>query len=194
VHLLIIANYSIPYYKPSPVSKGFELKAYDKSIRSSESAVLPYDAVVSCIERRSVDFQGYQPISHLEDIQVVKYGISDQFRPHFDWFSGMANPRISTIFAYLECDNCVGGATQFPDITGRFSAKWCTFIDCEDDTGAGGVAFKPVVGNAIFWSNLYPNGTGHPGVWHAGMPVKKGTKVGLNIFTRRDVAYPDEGK
>lgn len=51
------------------------------------------------IEGRSVDFQGYQPVSHLEDIQVVKYGIRDHFQLPFDWFSGMTNPRISTIFA-----------------------------------------------------------------------------------------------
>ena len=189
---MIKAQNRIPHYKTSPVSKGFELKAYSKEIRSSKSAVLPYDAVVSCIEARSVDFQGYQPVSHLEDIQVVKYGINDHFRPHFDWFSGMTNPRISTIFAYLECDECDRGVTQFPDLVGRFSAKWCKFIDCEDDSGAGGVAFKPLVGNAVFWSNLYPNGTGHPGVWHAGIPVKKGRKVGLNIFTRQNVAYPIE--
>ncbi|KFY16727.1 hypothetical protein V492_01135 [Pseudogymnoascus sp. VKM F-4246] len=76
----------IPHYKTSPVSKGFEMEAYSQDIRSSESAVIPYDALFSCIEARSVDFQGYQPVSHLEDIQVVKYGIDDHFRPHFDWY------------------------------------------------------------------------------------------------------------
>lgn len=144
------------------------------------------------VEALSVDFQGYQPVSHLEDIQVVKYGISDHFRPHFDWFSGMTNPLILTIFTYLEYDDCIRGATQFLEPVGRFSAKWCKFIDYEDDFGARGVAFKPLVGNAVFGSNLYPNGTGHPGVWHAGMPVKKGRNVGLNIFNRKNVAYPIE--
>jgi prolyl 4-hydroxylase len=98
------------------VSKGLELKAYSKDARPSEYSVLPYNAVISCIEARPVDFQGYQPVSHLEDIQVVKYDIGDHFRFHFDCFSGMANPRISTIFAYIECDDCVGGVTQFPGL------------------------------------------------------------------------------
>lgn len=176
----------------SPVSKGHTLQAYDKSIRSSQSAVLPDDNVISCIEQRSIEFQGYQPLQNLEDLQVVKYEVGDQFRPHFDWFSGMENPRISTIFAYLECDNCEGGATQFPHFDGRFSSRWCGAIDCEqteDEVDVGGIGFKPLVGNAVFWSNLYANGTGHPGVWHAGMPVRKGSKYGLNIFTRRD-AHP----
>ncbi|KAK3313634.1 hypothetical protein B0H66DRAFT_463663, partial [Apodospora peruviana] len=189
-----LLHLAVPYYRRSPVSKGYTLEAYDTEIRSSMSAVLPDDPVVQCIEQRSVDFQGYLPRNRLEDIQVVKYAVGDHFRPHFDWFAGMANPRLSTFFVYLACDDgelggkteCQGGATQFPHYEGMFPQKWCEFIDCEDDSGVGGVAFKPIVGNAVFWENLYPNGTGHPGVWHAGMPVKKGRKVGLNIFTRRD--------
>lgn len=195
-----LLSLAVPYYKPSPVSKGFTLEAYDAEIRSSMSAVLPDDPVVSCIEKRSVGFQGFMPRSRLEDIQVVKYAVGDHFRPHFDWFSGMKNPRVSTFFVYLACDGetegeeCQGGATQFPHFEGRFSKTWCDagFIDCEDDSGVGGVAFRPVVGNAVFWSNLYSNGSGHPGVWHAGMPVKKGRKVGLNIFTRREAWVPEQ--
>ncbi|KAK4209263.1 prolyl 4-hydroxylase subunit alpha-3 [Rhypophila decipiens] len=196
-----LLSLAVPYYRPSPVSKGYTLEAYDTEIRSSMSAVLPDDPVVACIEQRSVDFQGFMPCSRLEDIQVVKYAVGDHFRPHFDWFSGMANPRISTFFVYLACDGateeeeCQGGATQFPHFEGAFSKLWCDsgFVDCEDDSGVGGVAFKPVVGNAVFWSNLYANGTaGHPGVWHAGMPVKRGRKVGLNIFTRRETWVPEQ--
>lgn len=165
------------------------------------SAVLPDDPVVSCIEQRAVDFQGYMPLSRLEDIQVVKYAVGDHFRPHFDWFAGMTNPRVSTFFVYLACDGedgmggeCEGGATQFPHYSGAFSRRWCEegFVDCEDDSGVGGVAFRPVAGNAVFWENLYPNGTGHPGVWHAGMPVKSGRKVGMNILTRRERWVPEQ--
>ncbi|KAK0621050.1 putative prolyl 4-hydroxylase 6 [Lasiodiplodia hormozganensis] len=194
-----LLNLATPYYRQSPVSKGYALETYDREIRSSMSAVVPDDPVVACVEQRAVDFQGFAPRDRLEDVQVVKYGVSDHFRPHFDWFAGMANPRVSTFFVYLACDDgetgsgeCQGGATQFPHYEGRFPAKWCGWIDCEDDSGVGGVAFAPKVGNAVFWENLYPNGTGHPGVWHAGMPVKKGRKVGLNIFTRRDKWVPEQ--
>ncbi|KAJ5189104.1 Prolyl 4-hydroxylase alpha subunit [Penicillium cf. griseofulvum] len=190
-YLLHLAD---PLFIQSPVSKGYRLDEYDLSIRSSKSAVLPSDPVVACIEQRTMDFQGYQSLNRLEDLQVVKYGISDQFRPHFDWFAGMENPRVSTIFAYLECDDCVGGSTQFPYYRGSFPASWCKFIDCEDNEdnrAAGGIGFKPIQGNAVFWRNLYENGTGHPGVWHAGMPVHKGRKSGLNIFTRKETAYSE---
>lgn len=111
----------------------------------------------------------------------------------------MENPRHSTIFVYLACDSgkpesagshgsdkCQGGATQFPHYEGRFPSGWCEFIDCHDESGAGGVGFMPIPGNAVFWENYYSNGTGHPGVWHAGMPVLEGRKLGLNIFTRKN--------
>ena len=176
----------------SPIGKGNVSKTYDKNIRSSQTAVLPKDPVVDCIELRSMEFQGFRPRTHLEDIQVQRYEVNDQFRPHYDWSSSMENPRISTIFAYLECDNCVGGATQFPRIVGKFSARWCSFIECgldPDGVDSGGVGFKPITGNAIFWSHLYSNGTGHPQTWHAGMPVKKGSKYGMNIMTRKENIY-----
>ena len=168
---------------------GEKEKLYNKKIRSSQTAVLPQDPVLACIEQRSVEFQGFLPSGQLEDLQVVKYRVGDQFRPHYDWAAAMQNPRISTIFAYLGCEDCVGGSTQFPRIEGRFSAKWCEFVDCEpseDAAEVGGVGFKPVVGNAVFWAQLHPNGTGHEGTWHAGMPVKEGRKYGMNIMTRRD--------
>jgi len=178
-----------PLYQKSPIGKGYVDKTYDTSIRRSQSAVLPLDPVLACVERRSVDFQGYKRITQLEDLQVVKYEVGDQFRPHWDWFEGMENPRISTIFAYLDCEDCEGGATQFPHYNGKFSSKWCQWVDCSDSDDSrevGGVGFKPISGNAVFWLNRYPNGTYHPGVWHAGMPVRKGRKYGLNIFTREN--------
>ena len=79
-----LLNLAVPLYKQSPVSKGHRLETYDAEIRSSMSAVLPHDPVVRCIEARSVEFQGFMPTYHLEDIQVVKYTVGDHFRPHFD--------------------------------------------------------------------------------------------------------------
>jgi prolyl 4-hydroxylase len=44
-----LLNLAVPYYRQSPVSKGYVLEAYDSEIRSSMSAVMPDDPVVSCI-------------------------------------------------------------------------------------------------------------------------------------------------
>ncbi|KAI0603190.1 2OG-Fe(II) oxygenase family oxidoreductase [Biscogniauxia sp. FL1348] len=48
-----------------------------------------------------------------------------------------------------------------------------------------GVTFVPVAGNAVFWENFRPDGTGRgwEETWHAGLPIKRGIKVGLNIWS-----------
>jgi len=51
----------------------------------------------------------------------------------------------------------------------------------------------PLVGNAVLFMQYYPNGTeGHPDVLHQGMPVREGTKVGLNIMTRQFPGYSSD--
>ena len=47
----------------------------------------------------------------------------------------------------------------------------------------GGTLFKPIPGNAVYWENFAPDGRGYDETWHAGLPVKKGSKVGLNIWS-----------
>jgi prolyl 4-hydroxylase len=48
----------------------------------------------------------------------------------------------------------------------------------------GGMAFRPIAGNALFWVNLFANGTGDTRTLHAGLPVGKGTKTAMNIWPR----------
>lgn len=50
---------------------------------------------------------------------------------------------------------------------------------------ATGVTFKPLAGNAVYWENFRPDGSGRgwDETWHAGLPVQEGVKVGLNIWT-----------
>lgn len=114
-----------------------------------------------------------------------------------------------------ESNPLVGGGTEFPLLeAGGLDERWCRFVECrvasEDqpagsqtgehiaarDAGAGakavgasrsasGVVFKPLAGNAVYWENFRPDGTGRgwDETWHAGLPVIQGTKVGLNIWT-----------
>jgi prolyl 4-hydroxylase len=58
-----------------------------------------------------------------------------------------------------------GGATVFPNINLRVS---------------------PVKNGALFWYNLYKNGTGHPLTLHSGCPVLLGSKWLTNkwLFTK----------
>lgn len=66
--------------------------------------------------------------------------------------------------------------------------EWCKFIECPDLSSSssspqGGITFKPIPGNAVYWENLREDGTGYPETYHAGLPVESGTKVGLNIWS-----------
>ena len=67
---------------------------------------------------------------------------------------------------------------------------WCRFVECEGGrvkTGEEGlgVTFKAIEGNAVFWTNFRADGSGegYRETWHAGLPVTKGEKVGLNIWS-----------
>ncbi|AEO68983.1 uncharacterized protein THITE_2118894 [Thermothielavioides terrestris NRRL 8126] len=85
-----------------------------------------------------------------------------------------------------------GGGTEFPLLRWTGDARWCAFVECEDgENGMGGgeerkgVVFKPVPGNAVYWENFMADGSGrgYEETWHAGLPVTKGVKVGLNIWS-----------
>ncbi len=97
---------------------------------------------------------------------------------------------------YLEA-NCTGGGTHFPRLQRPSGDEWCKFIECEPEEEAlvsseqrnndaslkEGVIFKPIAGNAVFWENMRSDGTGYLESWHAGLPVKSGVKIGLNIWS-----------
>ena len=46
-----------------------------------------------------------------------------------------------------------------------------------------GVIFKPIPGNAVYWENMREDGSGYAESWHAGLPVTRGEKIGLNIWS-----------
>ncbi|GKT88959.1 2OG-Fe(II) oxygenase family oxidoreductase [Colletotrichum tofieldiae] len=80
--------------------------------------------------------------------------------------------RIASFFAILQ-DECTGGDTWFPKVravTPQHLTEEAHWRRHED----GGLAFKPVRGNAVFWVNLHENGTGDERVVHAGLPVGAG--------------------
>ncbi|KAL1860558.1 hypothetical protein VTK73DRAFT_7285 [Phialemonium thermophilum] len=184
-------------YEPSYVYGGHE-KRVDPQTRVSESAFMdPHDPVVRRIARRAREFQGWRNrTTIIEPLLVQRYRVDGFYSYHFDWDETLRRGnRATTFMTYLEA-NCTGGGTNFPFLPQPADDRWCDVIECDEPgrDGYQGVIFKPVRGAAVFWENLHPNGTGHKGVYHAGLPVKTGTKVGLNIWSW-DKAWvkPDEG-
>jgi len=175
-------------------------------VRTSQSTNIPRDAVVRCIEERALAFQGFDvPRTHLEPLQLVKYGAGERYHFHTDWFTDPAHAtaalggnRVSSFFAYVRASEDIkGGGTNFPLVDAPFDERWCRYIDC-DEPWDNGVTFRPVEGNAVYWENMLPgaSGVGDPRTLHAGLPVAAGEKIGMNIWTRQaplgeDVRGPD---
>lgn len=93
---------------------------------------------------------------------------------------------MSSFFAYVRVANgTLGGGTNFPRLVGVDAEGWCEsgVVDC-DGEWEGGVTFRPVEGNAVFWENLGDRGEGDERTMHAGLPLVGGEKVGMNIWTR----------
>ncbi|KAF0317906.1 2OG-Fe(II) oxygenase superfamily protein [Colletotrichum asianum] len=161
-------------------------------VRTSQSTALWRDDVVRCIEDRAIAFQGYSmPKSHIEPLQLVKYGQGQRYHFHTDWFTdpkhttaSQGGNRMSSFFGYVSVVNVTGGGTNFPMLDAPHDERWCEFIDC-DEPWENGVTFRPLEGNFVYWENLLWDGTGDQRNLHAGLPVTSGQKVGMNIWTRQ---------
>ncbi|KAI0015794.1 hypothetical protein F4780DRAFT_42747 [Xylariomycetidae sp. FL0641] len=167
--------------------------------RTSSSAALPREnPTVACVLRRAQSYLGTMIDPARDDIgppQLVRYTQGQRFNQHHDWYDrpqpvkpgmkgkGRSWNRIASFFAVLE-DQCAGGETWFPHVEASHSTK-----DKTDHLWRkhpeGGLAFKPVAGNALFWVNLHANGTGDDRVVHAGLPVEEGLKTAMNIWPRK---------
>lgn len=110
-------------------------------------------------------------------------------------FPRLEKPRDPSWCAFIECD--VQGVYG-DSATSASSSSRTTPGNGEDDNKTGmlnrqqdrphedlnkGVIFKPIPGNAVYWENMRVDGSGYPESWHAGLPVKKGEKIGLNIWS-----------
>ncbi|KAI0436829.1 hypothetical protein F4803DRAFT_540941 [Xylaria telfairii] len=183
-------------FNPSVVHKNG--KMVQNPYRTSLSAALPAeDPAVKCVLERSRKFLGTMLDATNDEMgvpQLVRYTEGQEYNLHHDWmripqaaFDGSPRTfnRVASFFVILQ-DTCTGGETWFPFI------KAVSPQPTEGDEGRlwrehedGGLAFKPVAGNALFWVNLFPNGTGDTRTVHAGLPVTGGLKTAMNIWPRQ---------
>ncbi len=109
------------------------------------------------------------PVSHVESIQICRYGEGESFGVHFDYFQGRASvpegagQREATILVYLSDAPKGGGQTVFP------------MLD---------FTVLPFKGMAIYWPNLHKGGAPNQRTLHEGRPVKGGEKWIMNIWIR----------
>ena len=175
----------------STVFNGGE-EVHDPSIRNSSEALIDRDNVVQCIEQRALSIQGWPQDTFIERLWTQQYGVGGHYAHHFDWATASkAARRVSTFMVYLAA-NCTGGGTNFPRISRPKGKQWESFLEEEGEDGVAGVTFKAAAGNAVFWMNFDADGRGYQETIHASMPVKSGSKVGLNVWSWYQTGYLPE--
>jgi prolyl 4-hydroxylase len=127
--------------------------------------------LIQRIEERLAEMTCW-PLTHAEGLQVLRYEIGQQYKPHHDWFDtthhGAAHhlarggQRVATTVMVLRAANR-GGATTFP---------------------AAGFEVSPPCGGAVFFRNLTAAFIPDPLTLHAGAPVEQGEKVVMTYWQR----------
>jgi prolyl 4-hydroxylase len=189
-----LVDLAAPLYAQSPVYHA-DTETVDPTIRNSSRALLPRTPTVKCIEARALAFQGSPEHVYIERLWAQRYIVGGHYTYHQDWSGDLrarGAGRISTFMVYVDCDDCEGGATQFPLLNKPTADSWSPLLDPlaeSDQHGKSGVAFRPIAGNAIYWENFRPEGRGYDELLHAGLPVTHGVKVGLNIWSWLQPGY-----
>lgn len=117
--------------------------------------------LVSAIEARIAALLNW-PVERGEGLQVLRYGVGAEYRPHFDYFDP-AQPgtqailkrggqRVGTLLMYLNTP-ASGGATTFPD---------------------AGIEVQALRGSAVFFAYGQPSPLTR--TLHGGAPVQEGEK------------------
>lgn len=192
--------HSHPLFEPSTITHDGAGTHRDTSVRESEVAMVPRTEGVRCIEARARSLQGWREELWIERLRTQRYVEGGHYSYHFDWSSNRGGwGRVSSMMAWVDArgdeegEELVGGGTEFPllRVPGQ-RERWCRFVECREKGEADeeadeekGVVFRAVPGNAVYWENFRADGSGagYEETWHAGLPVKKGVKVGLNIWS-----------
>lgn len=158
----------------------------DDSRTSSFLAIPKRDSrKVADLEQRAAALLGcYSSSSSVEALQLVRYRVGQYFNVHHDladYEEGAAlilppkSPycprRLVTIFCYLNQVH-EGGETEFEA--------------CRDENGQV-LAIEPRPGRAVVFGNITQDGQPDARTVHAGRPVAKGIKYGLNIWLTEEM-------
>jgi prolyl 4-hydroxylase len=129
------------------------------------------DAEIARIEARLAELMQC-PVENGEGLQILRYGIGGEYRPHFDYFSpdlagsavhtARGGQRIATLIVYLN-DVAAGGATIFPELD---------------------IAVAPRRGSAVYFSSVDAAGAVDPRTLHGGSPVLAGEKWIMTKWVR----------
>lgn len=179
-----IIHYARPRLQRSTVAS----KNRVEEIRTSTNTSMPPMQFPSTARlSRFISGLAKLPITHFEDIQIVHYKPGQHYGFHWD-----ACPPIDT------------EATKIcKEVLDKYGTRRYTFFiylnHCEE---GGETAFseykdirgKPKLGNGLLWRNTFVDKNGNEitnyNTRHAGLPVKKGEKWGMNFWIRTQPFVP----
>ncbi|KAF2790300.1 hypothetical protein K505DRAFT_327650 [Melanomma pulvis-pyrius CBS 109.77] len=165
--------------------------------RTSDSCFLPgSDDLVSDIKLRAAKFMRGLQFDGLEAVQLVRYTANQTINLHYDWYQGTPpldrnhKPynRLASFFIYLQAD-CEGGETWFPNVTVERSVAGQDTnekLALQVSENGKGFTMRARPGSGLFWMNMQDN-IGDRRVLHAGLPVQTGTKIGMNIWVKKNL-------
>jgi prolyl 4-hydroxylase len=119
--------------------------------------------LLTTIENRIAELVGW-PVENGEGLQMLRYGIGGEYRPHYDYFNKdkpgeakqmeVGGQRIATLVLYLNNVEA-GGSTVFPNV---------------------GLETMPRKGNAVYFAYAGLDGSLDTRSLHGGTPIVRGEK------------------
>lgn len=163
-----------PRLTPSTIIDPVSGKSVADPIRVSEGTTFRRGEfpLLACLEARLAKLLNW-PAENGEGFAVLRYGVGDQYHPHFDYFP-LQNPgsyrrmehggqRFSTLILYLN-EVEAGGETHFPNAD---------------------ITVPPRQGGALYFQYCNAAGQVDPLSRHAGMPVRAGEKWIMTKWSRQ---------
>jgi prolyl 4-hydroxylase len=140
-----------------------ELRAIDARSSQGTYFLVNENPFIAKLDRRIAELLHW-PVENGEGLQILRYGIGGEYKPHFDYFSptdpgsqahlAKGGQRVSTLIIYLN-DVQAEGETTFPAI---------------------GLRVAPRKGSAVYFEYCNSLGQVDDKTLHAGTPVAAGEK------------------
>ena len=153
-----------PRMKRATIFHDAEQRFVEDDVRRSDKAGFPIVSewpFVRAINLRLATATGTD-VDCGEPLQVLRYGATQEYRPHFDAIAGMENPRVMTSLTWLN-DDYSGGETRFDDL---------------------GLTERGKAGDMLFFANTVGDGSPDPRTRHSGAPVTAGIKYMASRWIR----------
>ena len=130
---------------------------FNNAIRTSDFAGFPWigeNPAIHALNRRLAAATGTRA-EQGEPLQILRYRVGQQYRPHFDAVPGWDNQRIVTALVYLN-EDYDGGETRFLD---------------------AGTTIRGQRGDLLAFRNVDEKGEPDASTMHEGCPVMRGEKL-----------------